>query len=133
AWEQRFGSLEEATRAYREAAAADAEDRAALERASELCAALGQADLAVAYARASVAQTPKGPARSEALFAYALLCRRLGKMSEALGALRAAASADPHDPEPLALSVHLWQGLGRPRDAADAATEAAARVQGDPA
>lgn len=130
AWEERYGSLEEASRAYREAAAADPGDRVALSRASELCAALGQADLAVAYARAAVSQAPEGKERSRALFAYALLCRRLGKLSEALGALRAAA-ADASDPEPLALSVHLWRELGRPKDAAKAAAEAADRVRPD--
>ncbi|HEY8431086.1 MAG TPA: hypothetical protein VIL20_22055, partial [Sandaracinaceae bacterium] len=134
AWLDRFGSIEEAARAYREAAAADPEDRAALDRAAELCAALGQADLAVAYARASVNVAREGGARARALWRYALLCRRLGKLSEALGALRAAASADPSDPEPLALAVHLWRELGRPRDAAEAAAEAAARVrERDPA
>ncbi len=129
AWESRFGSLEEAARAYREAAAADSADPEVLERASELCAALGQADLAVAYARASVAIASEGSERAAALWRYALLCRRLGKLSEALGALRAAASADTLDPEPLALSVHLWRELGRAQDAARAATEAAERVR----
>lgn len=129
AWEERFGSLEEAARAHREAAAADPEDRVALARASELCAALGRADLAVAYARASVSAAQEPIERARALWGYALLCRRLGKLSEALGALRAAAAANPHDPEPLALSAYVWRELGRPRDAADAAARAAERMR----
>lgn len=128
-WESRFGSIEETARAYREAAAADPEDRRSLERASELCAALGQADLAVAYARAAVSTASEGAERAAALWRYALVCRTLGKSSEALGALRAAAAADPKDPRPIELSVHLWRDIGRPRDAAKAAADAAERAR----
>ncbi|HJL14137.1 MAG TPA: hypothetical protein RMH99_00705, partial [Sandaracinaceae bacterium LLY-WYZ-13_1] len=128
-WESRFGSVEEAARAYREAAAADDTDPAALARASEACAAIGQADLAVAYARAAVSAAPEGPEHARALWRYARLCRRLGKLSEALGATRAAASAAPDDPSPLALAAILWRELGRPEDAAAAAVDAAARVR----
>ncbi|HBQ11310.1 MAG TPA: hypothetical protein DEF51_09090, partial [Myxococcales bacterium] len=63
AWEQRFGSVEEAARAYREAAAAAPDDREILALASDRCAALGQADLAVAYARAMVNAAPEGAER----------------------------------------------------------------------
>lgn len=132
AWLERFSSLEEAARAQREAAAAAPEDPATLERAAELCGALGQTDLAVAYARAAVSAVPPGPARAEAWTRYALACRRLGKLSEALGALRAATVVDPNDPEPPALAAQLWRELGRPEEAARAATEAADRSP-DPA
>lgn len=128
AWETRFGSLEEAARAYREAAAADAEDRLASERAADRCAALGQTDLAVAYGRASVSAAADEPERAAALWRYALLCRRADRASEALGALRAARTARPDDPEPLALSVHVWRELDRKGEAAEAAAEAAAEL-----
>lgn len=128
-WYERFGSLEEASRAYREAAAADPDDTIALRRAAELCAALGQADLALAYARAAVSQASPGKERTAALVRHALLCRRLGEASEALGALRAAAT-ESSDPEPLALSAQIWRELERSEEASNAAAEASARASG---
>jgi len=56
-WERRFGSLEEAARAMREAVAADPDDPTLMERAAQHCFRLGQAELAVRYAGAAIAAT----------------------------------------------------------------------------
>ncbi|MGF1468756.1 MAG: hypothetical protein ACFCGT_21730 [Sandaracinaceae bacterium] len=128
-WRDRFLSLEEAARAYREAVAADPEDADALVQATELCAALGQSDLAVAYARARIGIAEAGPGRSEALCAYALLCRRLGKVSEALSAIRAATAAAPGHPAPYEIGAYLWRELGRDDEASRSAAAAAERLR----
>ncbi|MEM7609489.1 MAG: hypothetical protein AAF411_29435, partial [Myxococcota bacterium] len=50
AWLRIHGALDEATRAYRESAAADPTDASSLLQASQLCLATGRSDLARAYA-----------------------------------------------------------------------------------
>jgi hypothetical protein len=125
-WRERFGSLEEAARAYREAVGADPTDLEALEGAASLCTAIGQGDYGVAYARAAV-HACDDEARVEALLHFALLCRRLGKVSEALDAVREAAASDPDRPRAFELAVHLWRDLEQHTEAAEAAVEAARR------
>ena len=93
-WQTRYGSVEEAARCFREAAAADPSDRGALEQAAMLCAALGDASLAQAYGRAAAALAPAGEAREEALLRLALWADRAGDAGGATLALRSAAAEE---------------------------------------
>jgi len=96
----RVGSVEDAARAYREAAAALPSSLPALEQAARLCNTLGQSDLALAYAEAMVAAAQTGRERARALRLSAALGRPTGRADSALEALCEAAAEDETDPEP---------------------------------
>ena len=89
ACQRELGSLEEAARAYREAAAADPTDYAALRSAATLCASTGRLDLARAYAAAATAAAPRRQ-RAGALESEARLLARAGALDAARTKLREA-------------------------------------------
>jgi tetratricopeptide (TPR) repeat protein len=127
-WQTRFGSVEEAARCYREAAAADPTDRAALEQAALLCAALGRPALAAAYGRAASALCPEGEARELALLRLAVWCERAGDGAGALAALRSAVAGPLVGLGVVELLVARLTALGEHQEAVELAREAAARA-----
>jgi len=96
----RLGSVEDAARAYREAAAAFPSHIPALEHAARLCNTLGQTELALAYANAIVFAAHNGSERAQALRLAAALGRPTGQADAVLEALCEAAAEDETDPEP---------------------------------
>ncbi len=82
ACQRELGSLEEAARAYREAAAADPTDYPALRNAATLCASMGRLDLAQAYAEAATAAAPHRE-RAGALEHEARMLARAGTLDAA--------------------------------------------------
>lgn len=99
-WQTRIGSLEHATRALREAAAADPDDTQVLLQAARQCGSLGQSSLALAYARA-VAFTAGTPAeRAAGHRVLAELYVTQGDADRSVEALSEAAAEDPDNPEP---------------------------------
>lgn len=128
-WQTRFGSVEEAARCYREAAAADPTDRAALEQAALLCAALGRPGLAAAYGRAAAALAPEGEARELALLRLALWSERAGDPAGALAALRSAAAREDVGLGIVELLVVRLAAAGEREEAVAYARAAAARAE----
>jgi len=112
-WQRHHGSLEEAARAYREAAAADPRDREALRQATALCAATGELELARAYARATTAASSQADAkaRAAALREEARLAERAGDVEDALAKLEASAKLQPRG--------EVFERIGRLAGAAD--------------
>lgn len=96
----RLGSVEDAARAYREAAAAFPSHIPALEHAARLCNTLGQTELALAYANAIVFAAHNGRERAQALRLAAAIGRPTGQADAVLEALCEAAAEDETDPEP---------------------------------
>jgi tetratricopeptide (TPR) repeat protein len=106
-WQSRIGSLEHATRALREAAAADPDDTQVLLQTARQCGSLGQASLAVAYARA-VAFTAGTPAeRAAGHRVLSQLYASQGDPDRSLEALSEAAAEDAENPEPHELLAQL--------------------------
>jgi len=111
-WQSRIGSLEHATRALREAAAADPDDTQVLLQTARQCGSLGQASLALAYAR-SVAFTAGTPAeRAAGHRVLAELCAAQGDPDRSLEALSEAAAEDPGNPEPHEVLAQLQYERG---------------------
>ena len=108
-WERRLFSVAEATRALREAAAADPRAPQLLERTARSCVALGEHELALAYADAAaqVADDPVG--RRQALSLAAQIALRGGKPDNGLERLKALCSEPP--------------GRGRDSEASEASHE----------
>lgn len=129
AWGTRAGALEEVARAYREAAAADPSDGELAERAAQACAAIRQVDVALAYGRAAVAAHRTEDGRSDALLRYALLCRRLDRSADALGAARAAHASSSPDAAAFLLAAELEERHGMVEDAVLDRLEAASIVR----
>lgn len=125
-WQTRYGSIEEAARAYRESSAADPTDRVALEQAAMACAAMGEPKLALAYARAAMTVAPAGSERARLGRLTAIFARRAGDPAGALDALKAAAAEDPTDPTASELVARSLFGRG---DLEDAARHAAASAE----
>ena len=93
-WQENHGSLEEACRAQREAAAADPTDTAALREAAALCAATHRLELAAAYAAAASAAASRRE-RASAKAEEAQLARRRGDVDAARRLTREALASDP--------------------------------------
>ncbi|MCU0676624.1 MAG: hypothetical protein MUE69_28000, partial [Myxococcota bacterium] len=93
-WQENHGSLEEACRAQREAAAADPTDTSALREAAALCAATHRLELAAAYAAAASAAASRRE-RASAKAEEAQLARRRGDVEAARRLTREALAADP--------------------------------------
>ncbi len=113
-WQTRIGSLEQATRLLREAAAADPDDTLVLLQTARQCGAMGQLSLALAYARA-VAFTAGTPAEHAAGHrTLADLHLSHGNIDHAVEALSEAAAEDPDNPEPheLLAQLHYERGNG---------------------
>ena len=99
-WEQRIGSLEEATRALREAVAADPDNAALMEQAAEHCFRLGQGDLAVRYANAALAVTDDVADRTRQHTIIARVEQARGDLDACIHALSEATAENPEDPTP---------------------------------
>ncbi len=106
-WRSRLGSLEEATRALREAAAADPANTQVLQEAALHCSYLGQAELAVAYAKAAIAESGISIERAAAYRLLSEIYRATDDVAGCVDALSEAAAEDPSDPEPHELLAHL--------------------------
>jgi tetratricopeptide (TPR) repeat protein len=129
-WQSRIGSLEHATRALREAAAADPDNTQVLLQTARQCGALGQLSLALAYARA-VAYTADAPAdRAAGHRALADLHAAQGDSDNCLEALSEAGAEDPENPEPHELLAQLHFERGQVSLAVAHATRAAAGFTG---
>lgn len=89
-WEYDLFAIEEAARAYREAAAIDPTDFESLAHASRLCRALGRHDLSRAYAEAALA-VAEGPELDEALQSAFVARLRTGDDVGAIDALSSLA------------------------------------------
>jgi hypothetical protein len=99
-WEERIGSIEEATRALREAVAADPDDPALMERAAISCFRLGQGELAVRYASAASVATPEVSERARRYELIARFEQARGRMDPCIQALSEAAAEHPEEPTP---------------------------------
>lgn len=127
-WLTRYLSVEEASRAMREAAAADPSDRNALEQSARLCAMLGDARLACAYARAAASASPRGAAREGALAQLAFYARAAGDTPAAISALRSATGADDASASVFEELADLLVAQGENEEAAECIRSAAERV-----
>lgn len=124
-WETRFGSLSEASRAYRHAAAAAPDDYDAHRLAAEYCARIGRLDLARSHAYAAFALCKTDETRCAALRRCASYAIIDDNIEDALTLLR---QASEYDPESLEIALVRWSllaSLGRLEGAADAARLAA--------
>ncbi|HKP59255.1 MAG TPA: hypothetical protein VJV78_21175 [Polyangiales bacterium] len=129
-WQSRIGSLEHATRALREAAAADPDNTQVLLQTARQCGALGQLSLAFAYARA-VAYTAGGQAeRAAGHRALADLHAAQGDSDNCLEALSEAGAEDPENAEPHELLAQLHFERGHVSLAVAHATRAATGFTG---
>lgn len=97
AWQRHHRSLEEACRAFREAAAADPTHYDALDAAATMCTAMGRVELGNAYARAAAAAAGQPAERARSLKLIARNARRFGAIDEAEATLVQALEADPTD------------------------------------
>jgi len=108
-WQSHHRSLEEAARAFREAAAADPDDAETLAQTALLCIAAARPEAARAYARAAAGAAADDPAESRMWQLVARLAWRRGDLLEASDAYRRALTADPADAEPAeSLAWLLW-------------------------
>jgi hypothetical protein len=101
-WEARIGSLEEAARNLREAAAADPRDVLVLAQTARTCFKVGHGELALRYAATAVAASEPGAQRAEQARLLAELYESLGQPQQALATLSEAAAehagaAWPHE------------------------------------
>ncbi|MFI5307687.1 MAG: tetratricopeptide repeat protein, partial [Polyangiales bacterium] len=99
-WRGRYGSIERACRAFREAAAADPTDRAMLYQAAAHCRHMGDGELAARYAIGAVAAAGIPIERAEAQLLLARIERSAGHVEACVEALCEAAADDPESPEP---------------------------------
>ena len=111
-WQRHYGSLEEAARCFREAAAADPTDFEALRQSTSLCAATGDLDLAQAYAATAVSVASDSSTRAVAYADQAKLARRRGEKTQSLGFLELAVMEAPDDPELLVRLARLASDAG---------------------
>lgn len=93
-----FDAIDEAARASREAASADPSSTEALDLAAKLCSAIGQPELAHAYAAALAAALTDPASAALAHVRAAAYAARANKPGTALRALRHAAELRPEDP-----------------------------------
>ena len=116
-WQGHYGCITEATRAWREAVAADPHDLEALDQAAVRCAAIGRLDLARAYADAAAAEvesresTPRE--RANAFLKAARLALREGDLDGCLSNAKLAAEADPGASEAHELALLALRGDDR--------------------
>ncbi|HJK98174.1 MAG TPA: hypothetical protein RMF84_13170, partial [Polyangiaceae bacterium LLY-WYZ-14_1] len=129
-WQSHHRSLEEASRAFREAAAADPEEPETLAQTALLCIAAARPDAAKAYARAAATVAAGQPSEARVQELVARLAWRRGDLREAAGAYRRALTADPEDPEPAESLAWLLWALGDDEQAV-AVTRLAASRQAD--
>ncbi|HKU41078.1 MAG TPA: tetratricopeptide repeat protein, partial [Polyangiales bacterium] len=129
-WQSRIGSLEHATRALREAAAADPENTQVLLQTARQCGALGQLSYALAYARAVAYTAGTAAERAAGHRALADLHAAQGETDACLEALAEAAAEDPENPEPHELLAQLHYERGHVSLAIAHAQRAAAGFTG---
>jgi tetratricopeptide (TPR) repeat protein len=111
-WQSRLGSLEHATRALREAAAADPDDTQVLLQTARQCGSLGEASLALAYARAVAFTAGSAAERAAGHRVLAQLYASQGDSDRSLEGLSEAAAEDPENPEPHELLAQLQYERG---------------------
>ena len=99
-WRNRLGSVEQACRWFREAAAADPTDARLLEQAALHCHYLGEPQLAARYASGAVEAAGTAIERAGAQRLRAKVLRAAGDVDGAVEALCEAAADDPTSPEP---------------------------------
>lgn len=128
-WQRQYGSLEEAARAWREAAYADPSHPAALDEAALLCAAMGRTDLARSYAEAEVNAATTGVDRGRAHRRRAEMALRGGDVPAAARALEEAIEADPERADSALWLVRLCRTLGDVAGAVRWARHAAASLK----
>lgn len=127
-WLNRYLSVEEASRALREAAAADPKDKAALVEAARLCASLGNTRLACAYARSAAAVSRSDGDRELALSTLAHYARLLGDGEAATTALRSATTAEDASAAAYEELADLLVAAGEHAEAAECVRSAADRL-----
>jgi hypothetical protein len=127
-WQTRYLSIEEASRAMREAAAADPGDQTALEQSAMLCAMLGDTRLACAYARAAASAAAGGPKREASLSQLAFYSRLAGDTQAAISALRSAAGAEDASARVFEELADLLVAQGENEEASEYIRSAAACV-----
>jgi tetratricopeptide (TPR) repeat protein len=121
-WATRFGSLEEATRALREAVAADPDNTALMEQAAQQCFRLGQGELAVRYANAALAAQDDTAERARQHKLIAKIQQARGDLDACIQALSEAAAEYPEDPAP-------HEGMAQILSDRDQLAQAAAHVR----
>ncbi|MDH5491100.1 MAG: hypothetical protein OEY14_04045, partial [Myxococcales bacterium] len=125
AWLRELGAMEEATRAYREAAAADPTNVEALRLAMTSCAAMGELRLACAYGEACVAASTNASERARLLQELGDVQDRAGILDEATATYRRACVLSPTDAD-LHHRLALLHLRGGSRDEAVASARRAA-------
>ncbi|MBN1652396.1 MAG: hypothetical protein JXA30_01330 [Deltaproteobacteria bacterium] len=108
----RIGSIEDAARAYEQAAAADPACQEALRQSSLLFRALGDERRATTYARAAADSAAIGAERANALKVAASIARSRGNIDGCIEALCEAAAEDDTRPELHELIAHLLAEQG---------------------
>lgn len=127
-WQTRYLSVEEASRALREAAAADPKDKVALVEAARLCASLGDTRLACAYARSAASVSRSDTDREIALSTLAHYARLLGDSDAAITALRSATTAEDASARVFEELADLLVAAGEHGEAAECVRAAGDRV-----
>jgi tetratricopeptide (TPR) repeat protein len=122
-WRDKLGALDEAARAFREAVAADPSDVAILLETARLCHAIGETDLALAYARGAIGEST-APADRRAGFDAVRRMLRVRGDEEGCRALLMEELA--RDPEAVAAHLELADSLALRGDYAEAAVQARA-------
>ena len=94
-WHERFGCIERAARAFREAASADPSDVAALQHAALHCHYLGENELAERYVQCAITAATLPVERAAAQRLRAVIARSAGDGERCIEALCEAAADDP--------------------------------------
>ena len=130
-WHERFGSIERAARAYREAASADPTDSNALQQAALHCHYLGERELAERYVQCAVAAATIPIERAAAQRTRALIARAAADTETCIEALCEAAADDPSSSLPHEQVAALLFERDDPNGANAHARLAAATLQED--
>ncbi len=126
AWRDRFGSIERASRAFREAANADPSDSGLSQLAALHCHHLGERELARRYVEAAVTTAMMPIERSSAQLLRASIERAAGETWSCIEALCEAAADDPSNGQPHEQVAALMFELGNAQGASAHARLAAA-------
>jgi tetratricopeptide (TPR) repeat protein len=116
-WETSLDAIEEAARAYGNAAAVDPYLEQAPRQAARLCLALGDTDSSLAYARVASVTATAGKERALALRRLASIARLKGDMDGCLEAMCEAAAEDENDARPHEQVAKILAGQGNPKGA----------------
>lgn len=112
AWRDRYGSIERASRAFREAANADPSDSGLSQLAALHCHQLGERELARRYVEAAVTTATMPIERSSAQLLRASIERAAGETWSCIEALCEAAADDPSNGQPHEQVAALMFELG---------------------